>query len=284
MTSKLSGQTALVTGAGRGIGRAIAERLGQAGMRTALVSRTESELQEVAQAIGRAGGEALVLPADVLLPETVHRAVAQVHERWGRLDLVVNNAGVLGSIGPLWETDPGEWRNDLQVNVLGVYNGCRYAVPVMMEQGSGRIVNLVGGGTHRPFPYVSAYAAGKSAVMRLTENLAVELDRAESPVRVFAMTPGFIPTRMTEQFARTERGRRWMDFMAERLEKGDHTTPDHAASLVAAIATGDLDAFHGRFLSAPHDAPGLQDLLAEGEQIAANGSTDRLLRVLGRDP
>ncbi len=279
MTRDLSGRNGIITGAGRGIGRRIAERCAADGMRVALVARTESELTETAREIEAAGGTAMVCPADVTDLATLRRIVSKALRAWERIDLLVNNAGVLKSIGPLWETDPVEWRADLEVNVFGVYAGCRAVVPAMMAAGGGRIVNMAGGGTHGPFPYVSAYAASKAAVMRLTENLAFELDRADANVKVFGLTPGFIPTGMTRQFAATDRGRRWMDFMIRRMEAGDHTTPDHAAAIVAAIARGELDAYHGRYLSAPDDAPRLAELPAEGARL---GDTDRRrLRIMG---
>ena len=267
MTQDLKGRTGIITGAGRGIGRRIAERCAGDGMRVALVARTDSELAETARGIEAAGGTAMVCPADVTDLAALRRIVSRVLRTWERIDLLVNDAGVLKSIGPLWETDPVEWRTDLEVNVFGVYAGCRAVVPAMTAAGGGRVVNMAGGGTHGPFPYVSAYAASKAAVMRLTENLAFELDRAGANIKVFGLTPGFVPTGMTRQFAATDRGRRWMDFMIRRLESGDHTTPDQAAAVVAAIARGQLDAFHGRFLSAPDDAPRLAELQAEGTDL-----------------
>ncbi|MFO7655076.1 MAG: SDR family oxidoreductase [Candidatus Krumholzibacteriia bacterium] len=276
---RLEGQVALVTGAGRGIGRAIAERCAAAGMRTALLARSRDQLEETAEGLRAAGGEALVLPADVTEPARMAESVARLKQTWGDIHLAVAAAGILSSIGPLWETDPDEWRDDLLVNVFGVYCTCRAVVPHMVAAGRGRVIALVGGGVHAPFPHVSAYAAGKAGVMRLVENLAVELDAAASPVRVLAVTPGFIRTGMTEQFAASERGRRWMKPMAERLETGRDTTPDHVADLVIATAGGRLDAFHGRFLSAPQDAPRLDRLPAEGQRLA--GTDGRKLRIEG---
>ena len=266
MSGRLNGKVGIVTGAGRGIGRAIARKLAAEGMQTALLARTEEELHETADLIAGDGGDgkAMVLAADVTDFAGLQRAVELVLSAWDRVDLLVNNAGVLNAIGPLWETEPEDWRNDVDVNVYGVYAACRAVLPVMLERGAGRIVNMAGGGAGGPFPFVSAYAAGKSAVTRLTENLAVELDALERPVRVFALTPGFIRTEMTEQFERTDAGRRWMDFMVERFEKGDDTSPEHAAAVVAAVAAGELDAFHGRFLNAPQDAPRLRELAAAG--------------------
>ncbi len=280
MTPSLSGQVALITGAGRGIGRAIAEHLAAAGMRCALVSRTGAELETVAAGIADRGGEAAPLIADVLDFAAMANAVTAAVDRFGRLDLLVNNAGLLSSVGPLWETDPAEWERDLRVNVTGVYHGCRHAIPAMIAGGGGRVVNLVGGGALAPFVHASAYATSKAAVMRLTENLARELDAAAAPVKVFAMTPGLVRTSMTEPMADTEAGRRWLGVTAGYLDRGEDVPPELAARLVAAVAGGGLDGFHGRFLSAPGDTGDLDALRAEGKTL---GPDDRVLRVPRRE-
>ncbi len=278
---ELEGQVGIVTGASRGIGRAIAVELAGRGMRVALLARAREDLERVATEIGDAGGEALAAPADVTDLASLREAVDAVRGTWDRIDLLVCNAGRLTAIGPLWLTDPDRWRGDLEVNLAGLYLTCRVVVPVMAEQGSGRVVNLVGGGTHRPFPFVSSYAAAKSAVMRLTENLDSELQLTGTPVSAFAVTPGFIHTDMTERFRSSEAGRRWMGFMAERLERGEDTDPGHAARLIAAIAAGRLDRLRGRFLSAPQDEPELEALIAGAASLA--GTDERRLRIQGRE-
>jgi NAD(P)-dependent dehydrogenase (short-subunit alcohol dehydrogenase family) len=269
----LSGTAGLITGAGRGIGRVVAERLAAVGMTVGLVARSETELRATAAAVAAAGGRAEVLPTDVTDSDAVAAAVDRFHAAAGRLDLVINNAGRLAAVGPLWQTDPATWRRDVEINVAGVYLGCRHALPPMLAAGRGRIVNMVGGGVTGPFPYVSAYAASKAAVMRLTENLAAELDREGAPVRVFALTPGLNRTAMTEQFIGTEAGRRWMSYMVELFGTATETTPDRAAAVVVAIAAGRLDAYHGRFLSAPQDAPRLDRLAADGSELGPNART-----------
>ncbi|MBD3222777.1 SDR family NAD(P)-dependent oxidoreductase [bacterium] len=280
MSETLAPQTALVTGAGRGIGRAIAEHLAACGMKVAVASRTEAQVREVADAIGQAGGEALPLTIDVLDLESMQAAVSRVLDTWGRLDLLVNNAGSLAAMGPSWDTDPEAWAQDITVNVVGLYHGCRAAIPVMIEAGRGRVVNMVGGGTWGPFPNASAYASSKSAVMRFTENLAVELDDQDAPVRAFAMTPGLVRTEMTRQFLESGPGQRWMKHVAAFLERGDDVPPDLAARLVAAIAAGRLDAYHGRFLSAPEDADQVEALATRGTELGDDPDLRRL-RISG---
>ncbi|MEZ4388282.1 MAG: SDR family oxidoreductase [Candidatus Krumholzibacteriia bacterium] len=276
MSPSLAPQTALITGAGRGIGRAMARHLARRGMRVAVAARTEVQVEDTVAAIAEAGGEALALVCDVLDLESVQAAVTRVCDAWDRLDLLINNAGSLVSVGPLWQTDPREWSHDVDVNVRGVYHGCRVAVPVMLAAGRGRIVNLAGGGTAGPFLNASAYATSKAAVMRLTENLAAELDAARAPVRVFAVTPGLVRTAMTEQFLHTDQGRRWMQHTAGSLQRGQDVSPQLVSELVAAIAGGELDAYHGRLLSAPHDAGDLPALARAAEGLADDEDRRRL--------
>jgi len=271
------GGTALVTGAGRGIGRAIAERLAAEGAAVALAARSAGELEEAREAIARAGGRAAAYPLDVTDPAAVESVVARAEEDLGPVDLLVNNAGSLVSLGPTWETDPEEWWTDLRTNLFGLYLCCRALIPRMNARGGGRIVNVTGGGTAWPFPFASAYGSTKAGVMRLTETLSAELKETGSPVKVFAMSPGFVRTAMTERFAGTDEGRRWMGRLAERLDRGLDVSPERAASVVAAVAAGRLDALEGRHMDAGDDAERLAELEARGGEIAAKGL--RVLRI-----
>lgn len=267
MSDALKNQVAVVTGASRGIGREVARRLAKEGMKVALVARSEGALKETAALIREEGGTAQPVPTDITDPRQVEAMIEATEQSLGPIDLLVNNAGALAAIGPLWENDPDDWWNDLTVNVLGVFLTCRAMLPRMIVRRIGRIVNFVGGGVGGPFPFVSAYATSKAAVMRLTENLAFELKETDSEVKVFAMSPGFIRTSMTEQFEKTDAGKEWMGFMAKRLEQGEDVPPTYAAELVARIASGDLDALAGRYLHASNDADELDSLPDQADEI-----------------
>jgi NAD(P)-dependent dehydrogenase (short-subunit alcohol dehydrogenase family) len=278
MVGKLERSKAVVAGAGRGIGRAIAVGLAREGSFVALVARTESELRETQEIIRRDSGEAVVMPADVSRPEEVMKLADRAQDEMGAIDLLVNDAGRLGSLGPAWEADPENWWSDVTVNLFGVFLACRAFLPDMIERDRGRIVNMVGGGTASPFPFASAYASSKAAAMRFTENLAVELDEMGASIRVFALSPGFVKTEMTEQFRETEKGRKWMDYMAERLEEGQDVPPEPAADIIVDIATGVLDRLHGRYLHSPEDATELNTLRDEAEEIVAKDARTLRLR------
>ena len=274
----LASQVGIVTGASAGIGKAIALELSRRGMRLALVARGEQRLQTTLDEIRALGGEGITIPTDVSDFDQMSELVSRTESELGPVDLLVNNAGLLTSIGPLWESEPEDWKRDQEVNLFGLYHGCRAVLPGMVERGQGRIVNMTGGGASGPFPFLSSYASGKVAVVRLTENLMSELETVGSPVKVFVTSPGFVRTAMTEQFEKTEAGRRWIGYMIERFKQGANVEPEMAAGLIAAIAEGRLDGYAGRYLRAPDDLPRLDELERKGGPD--EGSNAGLLRFL----
>jgi 3-oxoacyl-[acyl-carrier protein] reductase len=186
----LSGQTAMVTGASRGIGRAIALVLARAGAKVALVARSEGDLEEVAGQVQAAGGDSLVQVADVSIEDQVDAAVGQMVQKWGRLDILVNNAGLI-NFGPLEKIEPDSWEAVIGANLKGPYLCCRAAAPVMRRQGHGRIVNItsvsaqtggVSGGVD--------YTASKGGLAAMTKTLARDL--ASDGITVNAVSPGQI--------------------------------------------------------------------------------------------
>lgn len=242
MTCVLQG-VALVTGSGRGIGRAIAERLASDGMRVAVAARTQREVDEVAQAIG---GFALVL--DVTDREAVANAVDTVERQLGPIDLLVNNAGVVEPGGPSWERQPDEWWHVFEVNVLGCFLLMRAVLPRMVERCRGRVVNLGSQSAYTRVdesPTFSAYMGSKAALARITE--AVAHDARPHGVFVFAIRPGSVKTAMTRQMI-AELG----DAAAD-IPEDVWTPPETCADLVAFIATGELDRLSGRHIDARVD-------------------------------
>jgi NAD(P)-dependent dehydrogenase (short-subunit alcohol dehydrogenase family) len=227
---ELQDRVALVTGGGRGIGRNIALELAAAGARVAVAARSAGEIRETAEKIG-----GLAIECDVSDRESVERMVARVESEWGRIDLLVANAGISVDEEAAWELEPEEWWHVFEVNVLGVYLCCRAVIPGMLARGEGRIVNVASGAAYLPGSSSTAYSASKAAVHRFSETLALQL--APRGIPVFSISPGLVRTQMTERF-------------------GDDlpwTPPELAPRLVRALASGRLDGLAGRYLHAEHD-------------------------------
>jgi NAD(P)-dependent dehydrogenase (short-subunit alcohol dehydrogenase family) len=192
----LEGKVAAVTGASRGIGRAIALRLAGAGARVVVSSRKLESVQAVAGEIEAAGGQALAVQAHVGRPDDVTSLVAQTVEAFGRLDVAVNNAATSPHFGPALTADEGQWDKVLDTNLKGVFRICQAVLPHMEAQGGGKIINLASLAGVRPSPGLGLYGVSKAGVIMLTQVLAVELGHAN--VQVNAIVPGVIKTRFSQ--------------------------------------------------------------------------------------
>lgn len=243
---KLTGQLVVVTGGGRGVGRAIAQACALEGAHVVIVARSATDLRETADIITGRGGIVEVSVADVTDGALALRLAADLVARFGRIDLLVNNAGRFKAIGPAWDCDPDAWFDDIRTNLFGTHLWTRAVTPWMLKQQGGRIVNLIGGGTYGPFEYGSAYGVSKAAVARYTETLSVEL--ADRGPKVFAVDPGLVRTDMVEHVLAADEGHGWFRWMRDELDNHKDPDPSQVARLVVEIASGRLDALAGRAL------------------------------------
>jgi NAD(P)-dependent dehydrogenase (short-subunit alcohol dehydrogenase family) len=255
---ELEGLVAVVTGGGRGVGRAIADQLATEGAAVALVARSQTELDEAARLATDRGARAIAVRADVTESGAVDEMVERVERELGPIDLLVNAAGTCAAIGPLWQVDPHAWLGDIEANLTGTFLCARAVLPGMIGRGGGRIVNVSSYAAVRPAPHISAYGAAKAAVLHLTNSLAAEV--AGHGVTVFAVTPGTVRTAMTERMTESAAGREWLpEIPPERwLDVG------RVGELVGYLASGRADRLSGRFL---HVLDDVDDLVSRATEV-----------------
>jgi NAD(P)-dependent dehydrogenase (short-subunit alcohol dehydrogenase family) len=266
MTGLLAGQVALITGGGRGFGKAIALRFAAEGAAVAVTARTRTELDRTAAEIAAAGGRALAVCADVTLPADVSRVVRATTERFGPVTLLVNNAGIPGPFAPLWATDPEEWWFAQEVHIRAPFMFLREVLPSMIESRAGRIIVVSAMGSHRLDFGMSPYCLGKCAQNRLVKLVAAET--REFGIRAFAVDPGFAITEMAEITMRDAGAQRWKSEMVQRL-KERKAAPDplldleRCAQRCVDLASGRYDELTGSYSELQDD---LDEMLRQARE------------------
>jgi NAD(P)-dependent dehydrogenase (short-subunit alcohol dehydrogenase family) len=257
VTKILARDVAIVTGAGRGFGKAIARRLAAEGAAVALVSRSPAQLEAVAAQIAAQGGHALALQGDVTDRNDVERVVRLTEERAGPITLLINNAGVAGPFGPIGVVDPDEWWSAQAVHVRGPLLFSSAVLPGMRERRRGRIINIASLGGNQVTPHLSAYGIGKNTEIRLTQHVAAE--NKEFGVAAFAIEPGTTITELAEGTIASPDAQRWLPGMVESLTRLKREQPDSTAvfarceQMCVDLASGRYDALSGRYLEPTDD-------------------------------
>ena len=250
---RLKDKVALITGAGRGIGRAIALAYAAEGAKLALAARSLDQLAETAAAAQSLGAETCIIGVDVTDQAAVDAMALQAAEFSGRVDILVNNAGIVGPIGAIEENDVDSWLQTVQVNLVGTFLCSRALIPIMAAGGGGRIINLSGSGaTSAPY-HLSAYGSSKAAIIRLTEILSLEL--SDKNIQVNALGPGSIHTNMWEEI--TDQARAVGDDELYRfglqVTGGGGAPIDRAAELAVWLASDASNGLSGRLIHAVMD-------------------------------
>ena len=253
---RLSGRNALVTGASQGMGRAIAEHFMAEGANVVICARDEKLLAKTCDELKRkasAGQKVLGKPCDVSSEEQVKELVGFALKELGSLQVLVNNAGVYGPMGPTESVPLPEWRRALDINLYGVLIPSRAVIPHFKRAGSGKIIILSGGGATNPLPNISAYAASKAAVARLMETLAEEL--RPFCVDVNAIAPGALATRLVDEVLAAGPEKVGQSFYDKNKKwKAEGATPLHlGAGLAVYLASSESDGITGKLISAQWD-------------------------------
>jgi NAD(P)-dependent dehydrogenase (short-subunit alcohol dehydrogenase family) len=247
----LNGKNIMITGAGRGIGQAIAKTCAADGAVVILLARTENELYETVEEITGAGGRAYMHVCDISHPQSVEKAFAFARQQCGSIHVLVNNAGVQSPIGEFKDTDVAEWKKNVEINLFGMIHCTKTVLPDMLRAKKGKIITIAGGGATSPRPNFSAYAVAKTAIVRFTETLALELK--EFNIDVNGVSPGAINTRMLKEVI--EAGELSGQELSEAKKRmaGGGDDPQAAAELIAFLASEASNGITGKLISARWD-------------------------------
>jgi NAD(P)-dependent dehydrogenase (short-subunit alcohol dehydrogenase family) len=249
---KLQGQVAILSGGGRGIGAAAAARLAAGGAKLVLVARTEQEVEPVAAGLRRQGAQALAVVGDISDPEVVEEVVETALEQYNRVDILVNNAAVLWPFEEIAESDPEEWAYNIAVNLIAPYWLVRNVLPVMLDQGSGRIL-AVGDGT-APLAGASAYLAAKAGLEMWMRVLAMEV--AGSGVSANLLDPGAVDSALQEDLRTVDTTGTRLDtaYFHELHERGQLQPPAQIGELIYWLVGPWGRAYNGERFSASDQA------------------------------
>ncbi len=251
--SDVKNKIVLITGGSLGIGKCMAKKFAMNNARVIICSRNQQDLDDAAAEIS-AVGSCEGMAVDVSRPDKAKQLIDYVRKKHGRLDVLINCAGIYGPIGPLETTDAVLWEQAIKINLIGTMNCIRHAIPVMKQQGSGKIINMAGGGVGGTNiqPNFSAYIASKAAISGFTEAMARELK--DFNIQVNAISPGSVNTRLLDQVLKAGESSGSEFLEKSRKQKTDGgTSPEKAAALALFLAGDDSNFVTGKTLSAVWD-------------------------------
>lgn len=249
----LKNKTAIITGAGGGIGSTIAKTLTKEGCNIILVDYLKTSLDRISKELEKYNCEFLTITANACNKKEVDNAVNTVLKKFSEIDILVNTAGIQGPIGPFINNEADKWMETIDVNLNGTMLFIKAVLPVMLQQGRGKIINFSGGGAFNPRPNFSAYAVSKAAVVRLTEILAEELKQYN--IQVNAISPGAVNTKMLEQVLEAGPGAAGEEFYekAKKQKEEGGDSPQLAADLVLFLSSEKSYNLSGKTISAKWD-------------------------------
>ena len=251
INEKLKDRLVVVTGGGRGLGRVYALSFARSGSRTIICDMNEEDMRETVESAGSEGLEVTSFKCDITNAEQVEDVFNSIKNDFGRIEILVNNAGITDPGGPIWETDISKWTSLININVIGQYLCIRNVIKGMKENRSGTIINITSGAGIKALPYMSAYVISKTAMIRLTEQIALE--SAEYGIKAFAVSPGVVNTDMTKNAYASEGWKKWMPWLEEKVKSGEAVPPEKVAKLILLLSSGAADELSGCLVSSTDD-------------------------------
>ena len=232
---KMTGKTVVITGASRGIGEAAAREFAEKGANVVLLARDADRIAAIATEIGET---ALAIPCDVTSFEAVKSAIDRTLSQFGRVDVLVNNAGVIAPMAPLAEADVDQWGLAVDVNLKGVFHGARAVLPSMIAKGCGTILNISSGAAHNPYEVWSAYCASKAGAYMLTRH--IDLEYRAAGIRALGLSPGTVATQMQRDIKSSDLG------PVAELKWSDHIPPEWPAKALVWMCGEEADVYRGQ--------------------------------------
>jgi NAD(P)-dependent dehydrogenase (short-subunit alcohol dehydrogenase family) len=263
---ELAGQVALVTGGGRGIGRATAQALATAGATVVITSRSQGELDQTLTLIAQSGGHGYSVVTDVTNQSAVEQAVQQTEAQWGPIDLLINNAATAAGLGKIVDIDPKQWWLDVETSVRGSLLTTHAVLPGMIARQRGRIINVASRQGIVPLALASSYTVAKTAIIRFTEVLSLEV--RDQGISTFAIHPGTVPTSLTPHSNSGNDDFQYLpESFFEMFKRASVDSPELGANLITFLATGKADVLSGCYINAHDD---LLAMIADAETTQHN--------------
>lgn len=248
--ARLEGKVAVITGGGRGIGRAAARVLARAGAAVVVTARTATQVEETVEHIRRKGGRAQAFPADVSDWAAMERLAEETRQVFGPADVVVANAGAVHPVGDTWAVEPADWVQNVAINLTGAFYTTRAFLPTMVSRRRGVLIFVSSGAAVHPVPGSSAYCVAKAGLDHLARNVAAEVDQRELPIRVHILYPGIVDTAMQERLRRIPAEQfPLVDQFRSYHDHGWLRPPEEPATLIWWLATPMAADFHGQVVN-----------------------------------
>lgn len=267
----------LITGASGGVGGMLAKGLAKNGHHIICLGRKEDRLIKLVEVIKARGGSASHVVADMMDEKAIQHAGESIIQDVGSIEVWINNVGVNNhnAIGPSWELEAKNWWTEVSLNLYTAYLGSMAAIRLMKGKDYGYIINLGGGGVQKPKPFGSAYGAAKTALVKFSESLNLELEAEGLGIKVFAFNPGFIRNERTEILVESEVARTYMPELEQILKYGQMSDPQDSIDLIEALISGRADQLGGRYFFA--DDKNIEEAILKKEVFVKKGKN--LLRV-----